>query len=42
MRPALVLRAIPERGIEEEVAAGEGESKNMDSKTMGACGATNW
>ena len=42
LRPALVMRAIPAWGIEEEVATGEGRSRNMDTKTMGACGATNW
>ena len=42
LRPALVMRAVPAWAIEEEVATGEGRSRNMDTKTMGACGATNW
>ena len=36
------MQYITAGGIEGEVAAGEGESTNMDTRTMGACGERNW
>ena len=42
LRPAPCVQCITAGGIEGEVAAGEGESRNMDTKRMGACGERNW